>query len=74
MTNTEKIMFDAKYSLKYLNGKYILSAFNHLSSIHIREEDIYDILNDDKLVYFSQEEWEEFAEDYKVSTSGYLVL
>lgn len=65
MRQVEKIIFDSKYSLKYMNDIYVLSGFNHICNIHIEEEDIYHILNDEKLVYFSQEDWEEFVKKYK---------
>ena len=64
MSNVEKIMFDAKYSLKYMNGLYVLSGFNHTKSVRIGDRDIYDFLNDTDFVYFDEEDWEEFVEKY----------
>jgi len=65
MTNIEKIIFDSKYSLKYMNGKYVLSGFNHVKSLHIDVKDIYKILDTESLVYFDEEEWEEFINKNK---------
>jgi len=65
MTQVEKIMFDTKYSLKYMNGVYVLSGFDHVKKLHIKEEDIKNILETESLVYFDKDEWEEFINKNK---------
>jgi len=64
MTNIEKIVFDAKYRLDFVNGEYSLSGFDHMKVLHISEDKIYDIL-DSNLEYFTKEQWEDFIEDFK---------
>ena len=62
MTNTSKIKFGAKYSLKYMNGIYVLSGFNHVKSLKITEEVITDVL-ESGLENFSEQEWYDFVEE-----------
>ena len=61
MTNIEKIIFDSKYSVKYLNGKIVISGFTHIDSLHLDSNNnkFKDIL--EKLVYFDEEEWNDFV-------------
>jgi len=65
MTQVEKIMFDSKYSLKYMNGVYVLSGFDHVKCLHIKDEDIKNILETESLVYFDKDEWKEFINKNK---------
>jgi len=64
MTNIEKLLFDAKFSLKFMNGEYYLSGFNHRKSIRIKEENIYKLLDENYLCYMDEDEWSDFVEDY----------
>ena len=61
MTNIEKIIFDAKYSVKYMNGKIVISGFNHIDSLFLDETNnkFKDII--EKLVYFDEAEFSEFC-------------
>jgi len=64
MSNLDKIRFDAKFSLKYMNGEYYLSGFNHIQSIRITEDDLRAILDESGLCYMNEKEWSDFVEDY----------
>jgi hypothetical protein len=61
MTNIEKIIFDAKYSVKYMNGNIVISGFNHIDSLFLYEtkNEFKDII--EKLVYFDEAEFSEFC-------------
>jgi len=63
MTNIEKILFDTKFSIKYMNGEYYLSGFNHTKTIRIQEDEILNIL-DNNLVNMNELEWEDFVDDF----------
>ena len=66
MNNVEKIMFDAKYSVKYMNGIFVISGFNHTKSVHIKDDDMEDFLNDYALAQYNEADWDEFIEDYEL--------
>ena len=63
MTNIGLIRFNSKYNVKYMNGIYVLSGFDHIISLRISEEKISDILGSG-LENFSQDEWNDFVSDY----------
>jgi len=63
MTNIQKIIFDSKYLIKYLNNSFVISGFNHVNSLHVDEEDINDVL--ESIHEFDEEQWEEFIKEYK---------
>lgn len=64
MTNVEKIIYECKYNLRFMNNLFVLSGFNHIKSIHIKNEDIYDFLRDTDFVYFDEEDWDKFVKEY----------
>ena len=63
MTNIEKIIFDAKYSVKYMNGKIVISGFNHIKSLFLdeTENEFKEIL--EKLVYLDETEFSEICSE-----------
>jgi len=63
MTNVEKIIFDAKYSVKYMNGKIVISGFNHIKSLFLNEteNEFKEIL--EKLVYLDETEFSEICSE-----------
>ncbi len=62
MTNIEKIKFDAKFKLKFMNNIYVLSGFLHTDSIHISEEEIDRVL--EAVSNMSEYEWECYVSDF----------
>jgi len=64
MTNIEKIIFDAKYIVKYMNEKIVISGFNHIGNLYLDEkkDNISDIL--EYILYFDKEDWEQFILEY----------
>jgi len=64
MTNVEKIIFDAKYSTRFLNGKIVISGFNHLNAIHLDEKKhrFKEIL--EEIVYYDEEDWNLFVKQF----------
>ena len=65
MTNIETIIFNTKYNIKYMNGKYSISGFSHMKSIRISEDRIYKVLDENGLCYFDEEDWNEFVKLFK---------
>jgi len=67
MTNVEKIIFDAKYSVKLLNGKLVISGFNHLNAIHVdeRKNNFKDII--ESIIYFDESDWNVFVKNFNNS-------
>lgn len=63
MTNIEKIIFDSKFTVRYLNGLYAISGFDHVKTLHVEEKEIKDVL--DVIYLFNQSEWEDYILDYK---------
>jgi len=58
-----EIKFNIKFSLSYINGKYILSGFDHLKSLHLNEKELTEVLNSN-IEEFNQEEWNDYMEDF----------
>jgi len=65
MKNIEKIIFDTKYNIKYMNNSYVISGFDHVKNIIVLEEDILDFLDNEELIYFDREDWLEFVNNYE---------
>jgi len=64
MTNIEKIVFDAKYSVRFLNGKIVISGFNHIDSIHLDETNHKFKTILEEIVYYDEEDWYLFAKQF----------
>jgi hypothetical protein len=65
MTNIEKIMFDAKYSVKFMNGGFVISAFNHTKSLQIENDKFEKFMRNEGLPYYDEDEWDELVREYK---------
>jgi hypothetical protein len=65
MTNIEKIMFDAKYSVKFMNGIFVISAFNHIKSLQIDNDKFESFLKNEDLAYYDEDDWDELVREYK---------
>ena len=65
MSNIEKIMFDAKYSVKFMNGIFVISAFNHTDSLHIENDMFEKFMRNEELPYYDEDDWDELIREYK---------
>jgi len=65
MTNIEKILFDAKFSIKYMNGKIAISSMLGVQTLYISEDNIAlpEVL--EKIVYFDEEDWANFIRSFE---------
>lgn len=65
MTNIEKIIFDAKFSVKYMNGKLAISSRLGVQTLHISEDNavLTEVL--ERIVYFDEEDWANFVHGFK---------
>jgi len=64
MSTIEKIMFDAKYSVKFMNGLFVISGFNHTKSLQISNDKFEDFLKNEDLAYYDEEDWDELVKEY----------
>ena len=65
MTNINKIKFDSKFQVSYMNGKYCITGFNHLKSVYIEEIYLYEFIESGSIWNMSEQEWNEYIEDWK---------
>jgi len=67
MTNIQKIKFDAKFSVSYMNGKYVISGFNHTYSLHIKDrcDELNYFIEDYELWNLREKEWEDLVNTIK---------
>jgi hypothetical protein len=63
MTNIEKIKFDSKFSVKYINGLYCISGFNHVDSLYVSEDEMDAVLR--HLPSMDEQEWKDYISDLK---------
>lgn len=63
MTNIETIKFNAKFSVTYMNGQYVISGFNHRDSLHVKEEDFRMVVRD--MPGMEEEEWLNYIEEIR---------
>lgn len=63
MTNIQKIRFETKYRLKFVNGFYMISGFNHNKTLRVSEQEIELVLDSD-LEQFTEKQWYEYIEDF----------
>ena len=72
MTNIQKIKFDAKYTVHYMNEYYLITHKESGNTLYCNEDELEELINSDEIYNNSLNEWNNLVSYYSKNSQKHF--